>query len=68
MSIFLENQFLIVSHDGFKGGLIADCDHAIARLPWEARTKLSRIKTETEKAFEASVIGLGGFISTRRTT
>ncbi len=66
MKTLFETSELIVTHDAFKACLIADCEHAIARLPWNARTSLQRIKTESMSAFEASVSALGGFISTKR--
>jgi len=66
MKTLFETPNLIVSHDAFKACLIADCEHAIARLPWDARNSLKRIKTHSMNAFEASVVALGGFISTKR--
>lgn len=63
MKPLLETPLLIVSHDPFKANLIADCEFAIARLPWDARGKLDRIKSDSKESFRLSVPALGGVIT-----
>lgn len=66
MKILFETPSLIVSHDPFNANLIADCAFAIARLPWDERSKLARIKAESKEGFRISILALGGTITTEK--